>query len=189
MLTVSVTLTVVDPENPVIENLTVNSGDDVCRFGLATVVASDVFVANGGILSLSAGQSVTLLPSFVAEDGSELYVFISENNPCILTRSFISSNDDYYVDNLHELVSASPKLDVRLYPNPSKGICHIHLINVDNLSQVLLEVYEIMGSKIKQEIVKGQSDIVIDLSRENNGLYFVRITNANESITLKLIRH
>jgi hypothetical protein len=75
------------------------------------------------------------------------------------------------------------------YPNPCADKLNIEF-NRDNITSVKIRIYNESGQLIKLidkgDIPSGKQLVELDLSRINNGLYFVNITFDSESITRKI---
>ena len=71
---------------------------------------------------------------------------------------------------------------VSVYPNPSNGNFTINVYKEYNMS-----VYDITGRVICTKLINdGASSI--DLSNHNSGIYFVRLTNDNESKVIRVVK-
>ena len=74
------------------------------------------------------------------------------------------------------------KLDVSIYPNPSNGIINIEL---DENTDQLIQINDILGKSIYRNNINGNSSL--NLEQLNKGIYFVTISNKENSNTTKLI--
>lgn len=80
-------------------------------------------------------------------------------------------------------VSTFQSIDAKIYPNPSNGIFNISISDNANL-----EVYDIVGKKIKNQKVNS-GDSSLDLSNYNAGIYLLKVTNEqNQTKTMKLVK-
>jgi hypothetical protein len=70
---------------------------------------------------------------------------------------------------------------VLVYPNPTTD--YIMISGID--SEAKAEVFSITGQKIKE--VKFTNEITLSLSDVTAGVYLVKISNKNSSITKKII--
>lgn len=75
---------------------------------------------------------------------------------------------------------------VTIYPNPNNGVFNIGA-NTDK--KVKIDIYNAFGSLVKQlDHTAAISNIyVVDLSNDAAGIYFVRITSGNRSITKRIV--
>lgn len=92
--------------------------------------------------------------------------------------------------NLDSVLSSSevPALEnISIYPNPSKG--NVTISNIQNMDLEKIEVYNVLGSLVKQVNVKQNlSKLSLDLSSTNNGIYLLKISDKKgASHTQKLV--
>ncbi len=75
-----------------------------------------------------------------------------------------------------------------VYPNPSKGIFNIDLVDVTN-GDYLISVSNILGEEVYSETrgVNSTTSTTINLSDLENGIYMLNIQNGDSSISKKLI--
>jgi len=71
-----------------------------------------------------------------------------------------------------------------IYPNPSNGVFNI---TTDFSSKANVEVYNISGQLIKSLTIKGSGSI--DISKQPNGIYFVKVIQNNGVTTQKIIKN
>jgi hypothetical protein len=95
--------------------------------------------------------------------------------------------DDFVINGV--LSSGSFEANqIAVYPNPSKGIFHF---SFGNLNPTKIEVYDVSGKLIQQknnlEVQNNQTNI--DVSNASNGIYFVKITTENNTITKRIIKN
>ena len=76
-----------------------------------------------------------------------------------------------------------------VYPNPSTGIVHLTINNLQG-KKVELSVLNVIGSVLYHETVTELNDKysrTLDLSKFANGLYYVRLESDNTSQMCKLV--
>lgn len=81
------------------------------------------------------------------------------------------------------------KLDnsnVLIYPNPTEDIVNIEFINYN--TEVNYHLYNAQGKLIKTENNIKSSNVIIDLSVKNKGVYFINITSKNNSKVYKIVK-
>lgn len=95
--------------------------------------------------------------------------------------------DDFVINGVLSAESFEAN-QIAVFPNPSSGIFNIAL---GNLTANSIEVYDISGKLILQknqlEINNNQTNI--DLSTTSNGVYFVKISTENNTITKRIIKN
>jgi hypothetical protein len=76
---------------------------------------------------------------------------------------------------------------IEIYPNPSNGIFNLNLKNIEANT---IEIYDVSGKLIEKMDVKSISQLTqIDLSNASNGIYFVKISTENNTITKRIIKN
>ena len=76
-----------------------------------------------------------------------------------------------------------------VYPNPSTGIVHLTINNLQG-KKVELSVLNVIGSVLYRETLTELNDRytkMLDLSKFSNGLYYIRIESDNTSQMSKLV--
>ena len=76
-----------------------------------------------------------------------------------------------------------------VYPNPSTGIVHLTISNLQG-KKVQLSVLNVIGSVMYRETITEMNDRytkMLDLSKFTNGLYYVRLEADNTSQMCKLV--
>jgi len=74
--------------------------------------------------------------------------------------------------------------DVSVYPNPANGV-----LNVINTEPATLKLYDVSGRLVKQQQATARILQQINISDLRNGLYLLRIENANRIISKKVVIH
>ena len=120
---------------------------------------------------------------FDTYSGNGKYVAFRYHCPAYLGQVFI----DDVVFSLRPDVGI-PELDIdqflNLYPNPTTGKCIVR--NEQDLIEQL-EVYDTYGKRLEQHFVHDYQTIV-DLSTRASGVYFVRVTTEQGTVTKRLIK-
>jgi plastocyanin len=76
--------------------------------------------------------------------------------------------------------------NVSLYPNPAKGVFYLELEN--NFSNKLsISIYNTLGQEVKNLQTGFNPDEPINISELNSGMYFVKISEGDNSVTKRLI--
>jgi hypothetical protein len=95
--------------------------------------------------------------------------------------------DDFVINGVLSAQSFEAN-QIAVFPNPSKGIFNI---SFGNLNPNKIEVYDISGKLILQknslEVTNNQANI--DLSNTSDGVYFVKISTENNTITKRIIKN
>jgi hypothetical protein len=102
--------------------------------------------------------------------------------------------DNINVSNLNttgieSLEQSLPVLDV--FPNPNAGIFSVNISNVNNDSNVKINVLNTMGQVVSSPLnFKGSANGVhsVNLSHLSNGVYFITIqTDSDKLVTKKIV--
>ena len=75
--------------------------------------------------------------------------------------------------------------NIKLYPNPTKGLFTVELNDLNNKT---IDIYDVMGKLIFSQNTTSNK-VQIDLSSYATGLYFVKIKTENNTITKRLLKN
>ncbi len=76
---------------------------------------------------------------------------------------------------------------INIQPNPTKGLVEV-LFSGETISDVNIQVFSVSGQLMQQQYFNGvQTNIQLDLSDYTNGLYLVKLTNQEKSLTSKIV--
>ena len=92
-------------------------------------------------------------------------------------------NPGYIIDNPE---TAEPLFKIQ--PNPTGGQFTLELLNPDQRSPILVEIYDIMGERLKRMETEGQSVYEFDLSDYPSGIYIVKVSQEDGFGVMKVIR-
>ncbi len=84
--------------------------------------------------------------------------------------------DEYFADG-----------NVSLYPNPTSNQLTIKVGQTNDLPNGY-EIYNMLGQSINKKEISTNADMTIDASALSNGMYFIRISKDNASVTLPFIK-
>ncbi|PCI93425.1 MAG: hypothetical protein COB15_16450 [Flavobacteriales bacterium] len=152
---------------------------------LAVMELDDVELPSGYTTEFIAEKRIHLLPDFKAYDGaiSHLYLDVlhcptnsSSNYDGVMPEQRIgeTKQDEVIVVN-----------DVLIYPNPSKGIFNIEVLDGNDAS---IEIYNLQGQKVV-EFFKLASKSKIDLSNQPDGIYLVRVISEDNVVVERIIKN
>lgn len=108
-----------------------------------------------------------------------------EENTSILSKNENSLDPigvDYDFDNSNFLNGNQ----IKTYPNPSNGSFNVVALNAIS-ENVLIEVFDMLGIRCYSKEQAGFKQAQISLENVNKGVFFVKITSANKSLSTKLI--
>jgi len=107
---------------------------------------------------------------------------------------YLWKNDDTIGGNvgdifLGELTLSTPNLnieDLKIYPNPSKGILNINFSRTYNTIEI--EFLSILGKSVKRVKVNNLNSYKVDISNFESGMYFIRVKADNYTSVEKVLK-
>jgi hypothetical protein len=135
------------------------AADDIPNTGTASIWVPTVNTTTGRFMIISSNN-----------------IFMDINDGVITIEGSLST-DDFTFDNL------------TLWPNPTNGEVQLSFTPASN-KNIEVALYDLRGRLIDSQDFDSNGNTfnqTINYSRLNTGLYFVKITNGNESQTIKLI--
>ncbi|MFI5221529.1 MAG: T9SS type A sorting domain-containing protein [Bacteroidia bacterium] len=78
----------------------------------------------------------------------------------------------------------SSKNEITVYPNPANSVLNISSVQ-NNIS--LISIYDITGRKVETRTLNNESEVSIDISHLNKGIYFMTVETGSSRITKKII--
>ena len=77
--------------------------------------------------------------------------------------------------------------DVKIYPNPTRGILNIELVNSSEEIDRTIEIYSLEGKLVKREMME-TSTKTLDLSNTKNGVYYLNIYGGDKLVKWKVVK-
>jgi len=151
-----------------------------------TITTNDVFVENGDIVHYKAYNEI-ILENFETEEGAE---FTAEIIPCPINCNFTNYKDlpdkDYYY-KLDNQISDNKQQDnkIIIYPNPNNGI--FTLYSNSDIQNGRIQIYNCLG-KIIFDKNFNKTNLIIDLSKNKNGVYIIKFTSNKFNSQQKIIK-
>jgi PKD repeat protein len=127
-------------------------------------------------------------PECVQLDISE---YANMGNMQIMFESYNYFGNNLYLDNiligpLTSLTENTATDNINIFPNPSNG--KINIVLPENSTNTEIRIFDLQGSEIlKLNTSNDQQVISTDLNDFGMGVYFIKLTNANISVTKKVI--
>ncbi len=163
-------------------NLTTN---DQAIYATTSTITSNSNIANATSTLYQAGQSITLMPGFHAEQGSDFTARIADCTPASITEAGTSR-----VTNL-----STPKTGIhkiQLFPNP---VVDNFTLSIDayKAGTLDIQIYDVLGKELsnftqKQLIDKGVKTIELSAAALTAGLYYCKIKIGDETFTKSFVR-
>jgi hypothetical protein len=167
---------------PLVYNITFNvtSGIEILEGAVVTIDGVSVNTDASGkavFAAMPAGTySYTVTKAGTYKDAS---------GSIIVTNADVTENVDLI--NTTGIGEVSAKT-VKLYPNPTSGILNINL-PVNNGTEATIRVTNILGSVIlENKVVNGLSQVKLDVSGFENGIYFVTVKGSGYENTIKVVK-
>ena len=134
-----------------------------------------------------------------ARDSVSLSAYVGQASVYLKFESRSGWGNNLYLDNINvsnltatgieSIEESLPNLDV--FPNPNAGIFSVNISNVNNDSNVKVNVLNTMGQVVSSPLnFKGSANgnYSVNLSYLSNGVYFVTIqTDSNKLVTKKIV--
>ena len=188
-------------------NVTLISGDNLSNLDTTTSmiivdsVVSNLFVSLAGSSATFSGFGSNGFAPYSylldIDDGSGFFIttpnyIYTYPTPGIYTACLISFDNMGCFDTtcttftiLSTGIIENPALGMHISPNPSNnGVFNVELGHTG--TKTVVTIYNIIGKTIFTKDIISDSKILIDLSNQANGSYFVRVQNAN-GITVKKV--
>jgi hypothetical protein len=135
------------------------AADDIPNTGTASIWVPTVNTTTGRFMIISSNN-----------------IFMNINGGVITIEGSLATND-FAFDNL------------ALWPNPTNGTVQLSFTPISN-KNVEVALYDLRGRLMDLQDFDSNGSIfnkTMDYSRLNTGIYFVKVTNGNESQTIKLL--
>jgi hypothetical protein len=156
----------------------VHSGTSYC--------GSPVSINSGANITCFSEGEITILPGFLAENGSDFRAEIVPGLCLSFTPSFwrtgstlVGAGADNPSQNNTNNLSGT---ELTLYPNPTDGTFKA-IAPFDGEIQILNS----LGSEVHKESIFKDQDINFDLSGKAKGIYFIKFGNGSETQMSKLV--
>ncbi|MGB4204170.1 MAG: T9SS type A sorting domain-containing protein, partial [Bacteroidales bacterium] len=168
-----------------IDDKIVESGQEMCFGATETIEVSNLTVEAGGVITLIAGQSIKMLPGVVVKPGGYLHAYISDTycenpTPLIMAKDAEETSSEISAEIPEEYTLFN------VYPNPTRGSFTLDVYDFD--SDLTIEIYNMVGTRILSKEVSGFSKYTFDLSTQPNGIYIIRVLKDNESAFKRIIK-
>jgi hypothetical protein len=159
--------------------------DEILARHLATSTIStnnsNVAALAGSRVSMRAGNSVTLLPGFIANTGS---VFTAYINSC----GYVPTTDRVALLAAKNTVAPAAAATLTVMPNPTDGMVTVQLPAAFGNGQ--LELINLKGERLLQKIIVAKTgQVKLDLHSYTAGVYLIRVTNSSgKMLSRKIVK-
>jgi hypothetical protein len=177
-------------------NTSINGDESHCYDASETITVAGggvpVEFLSGSFVDLIAGQTISFLPGFHANNGSEMHAYITTTGdfcnalPSPVIAMPADEKSTLVADEtVRPVVSDRLAKSIKIYPNPNNGKFTIALTNIELGSGIA--IYNALGIKVYQTLVLDATLPDIDMAGLRRGLYFVKVTDGKEQFTKKMI--
>lgn len=178
------------PVNREITGVQLSSEDPTqCYDAKHTITIWNVSVENVASVSLIAGENILMLEQILVEPGAYLHAYITtEGIYCFQPVGMLASEEQQPTE--FDVIE-SPELGVsffKLYPNPTPGIFTLEMLDTPASSDLVVEIYTIIGERILLKELEGSKFHDFNLSEMARGIYLVRVIRGDEMGIEKVIR-
>ena len=77
--------------------------------------------------------------------------------------------------------------DVKIYPNPTRGVLNVELVNSAEKINRTIEIYNLEGKLVKREMMESYIK-TLDLSTHKNGIYYLNIYGNDKVVKWKVVK-
>lgn len=105
----------------------------------------------------------------------------------IVGQDYYDYSEPYYCESKSTNEGVNDEVTINAYPNPTNSFTIIDIPKslIDNTSRI--EVHNLHGRLVLSDVVKSSS-VKIDLSKQNLGVYFVKVIGRESSNVLKIVK-
>jgi hypothetical protein len=174
-------------DNASISEIIIKKGNGDCKT-IEIIIDEDDFEGNHKIIELEkvlegTGEKVRIV-KYKTDDGK--YVVKAEILDCELSEEDQQKAKEIGLED----ESVLELKEFKLYPNPTEGLFTIEF-EIENKENTVLKVYNEEGKSVYSDKIKkfeGLYSKQIDISKEDKGIYFIRIIQGNKSVTKKVLK-
>jgi hypothetical protein len=171
---------------------------------LEVVISTDCGLTWTSIYKKSGVPLTTIVPAFSANpftptandwrlETVSLAPYASASNAILKFRSICQYENYLWLDNINiinptgiDQLNADPSFSI--YPIPSKGIIHLQWAAASKQNISIAVTNDIGESVLTDEINNYSGAVVpVDLSKQANGIYFIKVTSKDKSIYQKIV--
>ncbi len=169
-------------------NFTVKSGQEQC-LAVQTITTGGstpgFIVENGGTVTFIASQTIAFLPTSTIREGGYLRAYITTqcipcNGASTPSNSVVSGSGNTTRN------PAGQSGFVRVYPNPTYDQVTVEL--TDGTTRAEITVYSMVGEKLFNQALNGETVFRFELSERPAGIYLVHVQSGDKSEIVKIVK-
>jgi hypothetical protein len=173
------------PATVIIDKGLIRPGEIECHGATQTISISGLSVY--GSLTLIAGESIHLLPGFRVFDQGYLHAYIGDTY-CVNPVPVVVAKDLEVIPDQLPANGISDESFFKVFPNPTPGSFVLQLADVENGSDVRVEIYNMLGNRIFINELSGYQQYELNVSDLSPGIYIIRCLQGEKSATERLIK-
>jgi hypothetical protein len=174
-----------------ISDLVISANETLCFNAVETItVAGDgnqFIVQAYGHADLIAGHSILLKHGTSVELHGSLHARIS-TDWCLPQQSLLASFDEEPQPIKHSFDEVQNTAFFKVYPNPTTGDFTLELLNVEEASLLLIEIYTMQGSLVLGKELPAERLNSLSIAGRQPGIYLLRVMKENQLGTVKIIK-
>jgi endonuclease I len=179
------------PQNQELANINVINGENTCYDATQNLMVAgngNLFVVDsGGFVTMIAGNIISLLPGVLVNSGGYFHGYITESgNFCSNPLSPVVSNPLNNKPVLSDPSILSNEPVIKVYPNPTSGICNLITSHQEFQSEIQLTIYNMTGKTILQQLFNGKAIHQFSLENQPTGMYIIHVNTGTTSTTCKI---
>jgi len=169
-------------------NFTVGVGQQQC-LAVQTITTGGsspgFIVENGGSVTFIASQRIGFLPTSAVRAGGYLHAYITTqcipcNGASTPSNSVVSGSGNTTGD------PTGQSGFVRVYPNPTYDQVTVEL--TDGTTRAEITVYSMVGEKLFNQALNGETEFRFELSERPAGIYLVHVQSGDKSEIVKIVK-
>jgi hypothetical protein len=176
-------------QNATVRNFTLWSGQDACFDAIQTLSVNNLSVLSGGSVSLIAGQKIMMSPGILVYPGGYLHGTITETDSYCGTsgKALTEAGTKSLADEKVVPTSGNPPL-FSVHPNPTTGLFTLEMNHDKPTREAVVRIYDMLGNLILREQLTSSGKKEISLDGKPAGIYHIRVSTADETGTVRLIK-
>ena len=122
----------------------------------------------------------------LAQPAGKYYLVVTDNYSCTDTSAVFEIKNE-----IPTAVDPKTAIDnFTLSPNPTSGFIDLRF-HLKEVTSVEVELNNVLGQSLSREVIKSSTDTMyyrFDLSNQNPGIYFVKVTYGNNTVVKRIVR-
>ncbi len=144
-------------------------------------------VQGGGSVTMIAGQNIFYYPGTTVQTGGYMHGYIAPSGPWCGTQAPALAS--VTTGEYEQPQSSSRSPSFVLYPNPTYGSFTVDLVSEQAQESGIIEVFDMHGVRVLFSDLTGGIHQQFSIRTLQTGVYLVRLTLTNETITTRLIQY